>query len=306
VNHSFEVGEFYKNRDGTYEVVAIDDQSVKMVIRYVESGEEKEVHVSLQERIWRNMGWDEQETSRRRATEDLRQQRGYGKEFFGLEASDFKTNVEGTRWRSRDNLAGRVARLLSDASSAPPYTFIAGAVYRWPVAFLTHVEWYEMANRKQGVLRAKFTIELDDQSAYYGLYIERGTPDWGNDWDWLRLQRALKSDPPLVELMERLEKDHHLRFLGRIGEGEKGYHFANGLDMGARPLWDESYPSSLSVRERLLLTEALTADQWLECYLVATTPKKDAVEQGVQIAQTMAGTMKAMLPLYTAAVKPVV
>lgn len=150
MDHPFVVGQVYKNRNGAYEVVAIDNREHTVGIRYLESDEEVEVSIPLQARIWRNLGWEEQDEVRRQAEEDLRQQRGYGEEFTGLTPTDFKTRVEGTRWRSRRGLAGRVARLLTDASSDPPYTFLTWAIYRWPVAFLAHREYYEMASQRQG------------------------------------------------------------------------------------------------------------------------------------------------------------
>ena len=66
--------------------------------------------------------------------------------------------------------------MLTDASSDPPCTLLTWPIYSWSVAFLAHREYYERASQEQGVLRAKFKIELDHQYAYYGLYIERGAP----------------------------------------------------------------------------------------------------------------------------------
>lgn len=103
-------------------------------------------------------------------------------------------------------------------------------------------------------------------------------------------------------MIETLETDHHVRFLGRIAEGEGSYHFADGPARGAQPLWDEANPQLLPAHERLERIEAQTPDQWLDCYLIAMTPKNDAIQQGVRFAHTIADVMKAMLPLYTAAV----
>ncbi len=108
----FKVGELYQNRLGLYEVVRLDEADDRMLIRYTENGEEVETSISLQGRIWQNMNWEDEEETRKKAREEARHQHGYGVDFGGLADSDFKTNTEGTTWRSRRGLAGRVAQLL--------------------------------------------------------------------------------------------------------------------------------------------------------------------------------------------------
>jgi hypothetical protein len=50
--HPFKVGQQYKNRDGPYDVVSIDEPN--MVIRYLD-GRIVESPIALQARIWENM-----------------------------------------------------------------------------------------------------------------------------------------------------------------------------------------------------------------------------------------------------------
>ena len=51
-SHPFKVGQQYRNRDGTYHVVSIDEPN--MVIRY-KNGYIIESSIILQARIWENM-----------------------------------------------------------------------------------------------------------------------------------------------------------------------------------------------------------------------------------------------------------
>lgn len=145
MGHPFQVGQVYQNRTGAYETLRLDEKREKMLVRYLASGEEAELSIPVQARIWEIMGWEEQEQVRQQAVEEARYQHGYGEDFTGLRETDFKRNTESTTWRSRRGLAGQVSRLLSQASMDPSYTFVSWAIYRWPVAFLTHREDYNMA-----------------------------------------------------------------------------------------------------------------------------------------------------------------
>lgn len=300
MDHPFEVGSVYENRDGVYEVVRIDDGRGTMVIRYVDTGEEVESTIRIQARIWRNMDWEKEEEKRLRAAEEARHQQGYGRDFTGLYDSDFKSNTEGTTWRSRAGLAGQVSRLLSAGTK---YTFVSWAIYGWPVAFLTHREDYAIAAFETGVSKAKFTVELDEKNAYYGLYVERNAGPMDRTWDWLRLVPALRDKEELQQAIADAEADHGVRFLGRAYRGEDTFHFAGGLASGTRSLWDEDDPSALSVADRLRRLEDVPADEWVEIYLLGTTPKHAAVAAGVDIAHRMARVMSALLPVYTAAIR---
>ena len=50
--HPFSVGKHYRNRDGEYEVISIDEPN--MVIRYLD-GSTIESSIALQARIWENI-----------------------------------------------------------------------------------------------------------------------------------------------------------------------------------------------------------------------------------------------------------
>ena len=238
--HPFEVGRIYKNRIGAYEVVRIDQQQGKMIIRYLDTGEEFESDIDIQARILQNIRWDAQLARQEKEAAEARYLQAYGSDFTGLLPGDFKTSIKGTSWRSRRSLAGRVAKLLSAASSNPSYTFLSWAVYPWPVAFLSHREDYQMASSETGARKAKFTIELDERNAYYGFYIERFEGAMDDTWDWPRLMRALKERPVLQNRIAAVEEEYQARFLGRAISHAEPFHFANRLapPMGHR----QSFP----------------------------------------------------------------
>jgi hypothetical protein len=271
-----------------------------MVIRYLNSGEEFEASLKAQARIWQNMTWDEQVEAKQKEAEEARFQRSYGVDFDGLANSDFKTNTEGTGWRSRRGLVGRVAQLLSHDT---PYTFLSWAIYGWPVAFLTHREDYNMAAFEMGSRKVKFAIELDEDNAYYGLYIERNAAEMDKTWDWTRLIPALQKEPQLQKVISDAESEYRLRFLGRMSSGTEHFHFADGLTRGAHCLWEETDPSTIPVSERLRLVNEIPADHWAELYFIATTPKADALRARVDLAHKIAKVMCALLPLYSVAIR---
>jgi hypothetical protein len=300
MHHPFKVGEVYRNRSGTYEVARIDESQGTMIIRYPDTGEEFESNIGIQARILQNLNWDSEMARQEKRTAEARYQPGYGDDFTGLISGDFKGNIEGTTWRGRRKLAGRVARLLS-AAPDPAYTFLSWAVYRWPVAFLSHREHYLMAAYEMGARKAKFTIELDEHNVYYGFYVERCDEPMDHTWDWPRLWQALKTRPALGDAIATVETDHHARLLGRAIHGAQPFHFANPPAKGVRYLWDEESPSRHAVAERLGRLEQVPEGEWIDLYLIATMPKEEALQAGVQIAHTIAVTMEAMLPIYTAA-----
>lgn len=303
MDHPFQIGQVYSNRRGNYEVVHLDNKQGTMVIRYTDDGEEAESKIPTQARIWQNMAWEEQESVRRDAAANARHQHGYGEDFTGLTASDFKTNTEGTTWRSRRGLAGQVARLLSVDTE---YTFVSWAIYRWPVSFLTHREDYYMAAFETGACKTKFTIELDEQNAYFGFCIEKGfeVPEpLDNKWDWLRLSAAWKNKSSLQDTITRLEANHQVRFLARATQSTKTSHFASDFPAGMYSLWDEQNPTALSVADRWQKLLRVPPNEWIDLYLIARIPKAEAISAGVQLAHTMARVMREMLPVYAAATR---
>ena len=160
-----------------------------MLIQYLDTGEKQSANIDFQAHVYQNILLDHEIEAREAKREERCFLHGFGEAFAGLQETDFKQTTEDTNWRSRAGLAGRVARILS---AGTPDTFISWAIYRWPVAFLTHRADYKMASAKYGTRKVKFTIELDETNAYYGFYIEKNNGPMDDSWDWLRLLAALE------------------------------------------------------------------------------------------------------------------
>lgn len=296
----FEKGKAYENRLGLFEVIAIEPEQDRLRVRYLESGEEQYLSLSTQARILQNMNWDALEAKRAEARERERLQPGYGVDFAGLQAADFSVDTTGTTWRSRRGLAGKVAHQLAAGAG---YAFVSWAIYGWPVAFLTHHEDYRIAAYELGVRKAKFTLEVDEQRIYYGLYVERNAGAMDRTWDWPRLMSALYPGSPLAAQLAQVEADLQLRCIGRAfaGDEETHFHFGNGLEAGARSLWPEENPRSTPLNSRLEQLAAVPEDEWVELYVLGTMSRNVALAARANLATLIAGVMKALLPVYEAA-----
>lgn len=298
-NHPFQVGSFYINRNGRYEVLSIDDETGFMSIRYDDSGRETNLSIEIQMRILEAMGWESELPVVARQSKKFDYFKGFGESFEGLKANDFQRSTKGTHWRSRQGLAGKAALLLSADN---PYSFISWSIFRWPVAFVTHREDYDMTKFDKGTKKAKFTIELDEESVYFGFYIEQNTGPMDHTWDWPRLINALENNRKLQSLIARVENQFNANFLARYSAGGKRFHFSNGEEMGAVSLWDIEQPMTISVEKRLALIRSIPNHHWGEIYILAPLLKVDALNARESVAEKITEMMRALIPIYRAAV----
>jgi hypothetical protein len=221
----------------------------------------------------------------------------YGSEFDGLTADEFDTNVTGTTWRSRDNMGGYVAEQLSHDT---PYHFLSGAVSRWPVVYLSHRQDIRIDHLDDAARVAKFFLELDEGHLFYGYSIEKGDGDLSG-WDWSRLLAGLWTGSRLHRVIEGIEDEHGARFLARKSQGDP-VHFADGLDEGAEPLWNELHPSYVDVKERVERLSGVPGDWRCEVYILKQMSKQQAVDAGMAVVDPITDLMKALMPIYTASV----
>src|SRR5262245_48510993 len=278
MKEQFKMGGIYANRKRAYEVTGIDAKNDLVRVRYLDNDTPGELSLDIQQNIWNNMNSEKQDKLEAIAKEEARLVKNYGVNFTGLTEADFSTDVEGTTWRDHKSLPGRTARMLTNHTKR---TFRSWPVYGWPVAFLATNEYFEMATADQGIPRVKFTIELDSMSVYYGLYVERSDQPMDDSWDWPRVLAAI-ADPEGADLIRKLEASHGFSMLGRTSKGERHFHFANGLENGAQPLWDEENPQALPIEERLEQLDAIRKKYWGELYIMATMSKREAIQMGVE------------------------
>ena len=302
MDHLFEVGKEYRNRDGRYEVLAI--AGPKMRIRY-EDGRELVVTVAVQQRIWETMRLEEQApkqgTGRGKkgpAERPFATRQGY--DFNGLRESDFFGTVTGTTWRSRASLGGRLAQQLSETT---PYVFQAHAIYRRPSVYLTMPDHYDP---EDGFPYAKNELRLLREGALYGFYVERPGQSRGMDstWHWGAFLRALE-DEALLQELETAMRQHTLFWLLGLEEGQdtKGPVKREITVQAGAPLsWREGEEAeALDWAEFRRRLNGMPPEQWLNVHLAAWTDKETAVAAAEGFAEQVSEVMRAVLPLYVAA-----
>jgi len=297
MQEQFKTGGVYSNRKRAYEVTAIDAKNDLVMVRYLDNDTPGELSLDIQQNIWDNLKNEKQDKIEATTKEEAKLIKNYGADFTGLTEKDFSVEVKGTTWRDHKSLPGRVARMLTHHTKR---TFRSWPDQDRPVAFLTTNEFFELAATDQGVPRVKFMIELDESAVYYGLYVEHGRKAMDDSWDWPRVLAAI-AEPDTAALIGKLETLHGFRMLGRTSKGDRKFHFANGLENGAQPLWGEDNPRELSVEERLDSLNAIQKTQWGELYIITAMPKQEAIQQRVELGRQIATGLNRLMPLFNAA-----
>lgn len=291
----FEVGEQYRNRDGEYEVVEIDNPH--MTIEYTDDGRIIETTVALQARIWRNILMDERAKREareraKRAKRRRRRKQRRGRKFQGLDASDFKTGITGTSWRRREDLGGRLAQKMTDDT---PHFFQSHAMYRKPEVHIAQPEYYE---RKKKERKAKYFFRLDEESATFGLYIEKKDGPMDESWHWVHLIDGL---PEKQRTIDEAMREHDLRWeayteeeeLIATVEAEEEQLLWKGPDGADEIGWTE-------FAERL---DDIEKDTWCNLYLLGEMEKSEALSAGTDLGDQVAEVYQDLLPLYVASTR---
>lgn len=270
--HPFRSGETFANRNGAYEVLEVNAAADMLVIRYIETDRIVTVGLTLQWRIWENMQIEEQLSLEEQVRATLRDLSRYGKEFTGLTENDFSESIEGTSWRSRESMAGEVARLLTHRVSG--LTFYSKAIYPWNQAYITHRQdlvQHSPAATETMSRRVKYRIELDLHAAYYGLYTERQVEALATD-DWFAFIDAVGSRQDLIQEL-------HLRMIG----------------------FSDKYaqPTSLETIEDVLDFFANAPSEANAALFVGMeTNRETAIDAGMGFARQIADMMADLLPVY--------
>jgi hypothetical protein len=298
MNHSFEVGKEYRNRNGIYEVVAI--QEPKMLIRY-EDGRQDVVTIDVQARIWqaiKDEAQQQQEVGHKStgSTRARRQTAHQGYHFSGLLESDFKNNVSGTHWRSRDSLGGRLAQHLSETT---PYEFQSYAIYRRPSVYIYIPDQFDPSD---GVPYAKYEFRLSPAGAQYGFYVERADDSRAMDgtWHWWAFLGAIETDSQLQKRLQNAMQEHELYWSLQLEEpGEKGnYSFTKivNITAGAPLLWNDI--EAVDWAEFAQRLRATPSHNWLNVHLCGWTDKSEALGAAERFADQVTPILAALLPLY--------
>lgn len=286
------VGGKYENREGIYEVLSIDDD--RLVIMY-DAGKQLATSLEVQTRILDNMVRERSSGERSRSSNGVtgfRVPRWYGERFEGLKEGDFKGNVTGTHWRSREQLGGAVSARIA----APQYDFESWAIYKRPQVHWADRRHYlvddghaSVGSRQRHagrVYQGKYFADVDATSVWYGFYIERtdkpGEPrsDWDNFLEWLGHQDGEKN------LMEVAAK--------------------HSLDARIAPDWSARQASSRrdGFNGLAAFLRGIPDDQWVNLLIGTEMPKRRALSQGPRIADEIAGVFTTLIPLYEAVAQP--
>jgi len=160
----FVVGSKYENRKGLFIVKEISGD--RILIEW-DTGEKRYTSVKLQTTIIKNMEmeWNILSTNNNKK-KSLHVPASFGTEFSGLKAEDFKTNVGGTHWRSREQLGGAIAKAIVSEKAL----MNSWATYREP-----RIQWADKRNYKADKAweQAKFWASIDASELTFGFYIER-------------------------------------------------------------------------------------------------------------------------------------
>ena len=283
--HPFQVGGKYENRKGSFEVLSIAGDAMR--IRW-DSGEETDTEISFQTKILRNM---ERElaaptTGKARRSSPV----WFGENFTGLRVEDFSNDVTGTRWRSREQLGGAVTRLLLGAEP-----FNSWSIYKRPEVHWASVVRYQTKNPW---LLAKFFARLRTDDVFYGLYIERSDDPTENRDDWMKFCRWLEQPDHCRWLHETLratnavltqpyEDPKDRAFDGSVSATDE--HFVHESGTKTRTFAIDDFPAFIA---------ALPDDKWLNFVIAKQIPRDAAIAEGAHIASVLANFFNVLLPVY--------
>lgn len=282
----FVIGGRYENRKGVFLVKEISGDS--MLIEW-ETGEKIYTTIRRQSDIIRNMELDwELENAKKSENRTFRVPVSYGTKFTGLKNDDFKTNVAGTHWRSREQLGGAVAKaFLTETALMDSW-----ATYREP-----SVQWADKKkySAEKAWVQAKFWASLDASGMTFGFYIERDPrlsetrKHWENwiNWikgkdEWLR-QAAIEKNLEFFPLGASLNE-----FKEWLFPNEQGWSSDLNKDSNALSAYDafSKFPGA----------------QWIGVVLGKRFAKDYVVSRGAGIADEIADVFNKLMPMYEACI----
>ena len=299
LKHPFKVGERYENEKGEYEVVSIDGAT--MVVRW-DDGSTWEGSVALQARILERIVLDE-EVRQYRAQRPKRAAAGRadtrGRDFVGLVDGDFQLGVSGTAWRRREGLGGLLALRLSDGT---PRAFQSYTVYRRAAVHVASPSHYDQKTKRR---QPKFTIELDEEKATFGFYIEKSDKPMDDTWHWPCFLAALEGGAALCKKVEaamgKLALDWRVStpavegMVARVGVSDSKLMWA--------PQQAGGEPAELTWEGFVERLRSLPENQYYGVELAADLPKAEAIAAGAGVADRIVDVYRALLPLHEASLK---
>ncbi|MBI5018606.1 MAG: hypothetical protein HZB55_24390 [Deltaproteobacteria bacterium] len=286
LKHSFSKGCHYENMKGTYEVLSLDGNTMR--IRW-ENGEESETDVKLQDRILSRF---EREVRAAKARPGTRQADAdpdftshFGPCFRGLTPTDFTLDTAETTWRSRTSGIGSA---VTQEFQASEFCFAFWVPFRKPMILWTDVD-RRIGSAAQ--VQTGFFCRLDEARAYYGFFVERSSEADGKG-DWHRLLEWL-TVPEQEAWLRSLATEHALR----IFDGRDPSSFLEAS--GAQWVWTEGgCLTDVPSLAAFLATRPAEPGTVLECAVVVE--KDRAVRRALKVGRDIAQAFELLLPLYRA------
>ncbi len=282
--HRFEVGGIYENEKGPFKVLAM--KGGRMRIEW-DGAEQLVTEIALQERFQERM---EREARARTAGVAGSTPAWMGRSFSGLQASDFADDVTGTRWRSREQLGGAVARLLS---SREPMN-------SWSIYRRAHVHWAAISRygSERAWLLAKFFFSVLEEGGTFGYHVERSSEPGDSKVDWLNFVKWLAVDKQ-VAWLHRLTTDQGLTIFDPYPE--LGLSFTSTIRphgdgwLVERPGHSDQVLKLCDLADHL---EGLDTNTWVNLVIGKRCPAEELIAQGAGVASTLADCFNALMPVY--------
>lgn len=282
----FQVGEKYENMKGVFEVIAIRRDS--MDIRW-ENGEEIDTSIDLQRRIIERMRFEkklEEAEKKQKSKGGKASASKGGKQFSGLEESDFSDSVSKTTWRGRGQLGGAVATLIKSSH----FKFNSWAVLR-----KSEVSWMDINRQKQESLKdqAKFFVRVEEANLYYG--IQFFSPEGSNSKvnDWQVLMNWLEKSENVSWLIRKIDADS----LVVRDVGKKGF---TGDLMPKKKRWVYVDPDNKKTNVdsiQSFLSDAAKSSV-VDLRIEKKLEKDDAIGKKEGLAMDVAELFNLLMPLY--------
>jgi hypothetical protein len=213
-----------------------------------------------------------------------------GRTFAGLMAEDFKDGVEGTRWRSREQLGGAVTRHL-----ASPLPFNSWSIYRRPEIHWAAIDRYR---GDDAWLQSKFYIRLAEESGTYGLYIERSNEPADARVDWLSFINWLAIESNVAWLHQTLASNG-LWIFDPYPNMEAAFNRSIRAQEGSWLI--EAPGSTAEIIELGQLSKHLADVQegkWLNLVIGRQLTASELLTSGVSVAAEIAADFNTLMPLY--------
>jgi hypothetical protein len=210
-----------------------------------------------------------------------------GKQFSGLEVSDFTNSVSKTTWRGRGQIGGAVASQVKSKQ----FKFNSWAVLRKP-----EVNWLDVDRQKQDDLKfqAVFYARVEESALFYGLQILSTGAEQIVHGDWPVFLEWLEKEENNAWVLKQCNS-HDLYFADVNPKGVEG-RLEHRDGQWTRIVGDREEPVE-SIRAYL---DASNQAGGIKFRLEKRVERETAIQKKQEIANDIASLFDSLMPLYVA------